>query len=346
MCVNVDESWFAEKQTPPPRTLDDLTKPEYKDLFVTPGATTSSPGLAFLLATIAAEGEGWRTYWKTLMANGPKVTSGWTDAYEVDFTAGGGGDRPIVTSYSSSPPFTIPEGGPADHGALLDTCFRQVEYAGVLEGRRRTLRAWRSSSTSCSAGSSRRRCRTTCTSTRSTPVELPGGVGAVRPRLAEAATPSTPTRWPPTGPSGCASGGTSPASDAGFFGPSAGGHAALAAVPLAVLTVFFVYPVLGMVARGFWPDGTFDPGAVLEVLGRPRVHRVLWFTVWSAGGWPPRWPSWAGLPVAFVLHRLRFPGRDLVRALVVVPFVLPTVVVGVAFRQLIAPLRPARRPPP
>jgi thiamine transport system substrate-binding protein len=70
------------------------------------------------------------------MANGAKITSGWSDAYEVDFTAGGGqGDRPIVTSYSSSPPFTIPEGGkePTTH-ALLDTCFRQVEYAGVLEG--------------------------------------------------------------------------------------------------------------------------------------------------------------------------------------------------------------------
>ena len=103
---------------------------------MTPGATTSSPGLAFLLATIAAEGDGWQAYWKKLMANGTKITSGWTDAYEVDFTAGGGkGSRPIVTSYSSSPPFTIPEGKtkPTTH-ALLDTCFRQVEYAGVLKG--------------------------------------------------------------------------------------------------------------------------------------------------------------------------------------------------------------------
>ena len=137
VCVNVDDTWFAKKKLAPPRTLDDLTKPAYKDLFVTPGATTSSPGLAFLLATIAAEGEdGWQDYWKKLMANGAKVTSGWTDAYEVDFTAGGGnGDRPIVTSYSSSPPFTIPEGGTKPTtSALLDTCFRQVEYAGVLKG--------------------------------------------------------------------------------------------------------------------------------------------------------------------------------------------------------------------
>ncbi len=66
VCVNVDEAWFAERKQTPPRTLDDLTKPEYEDLFVTPGATTSSPGLAFLLATIAAEGEGWNEYWERL----------------------------------------------------------------------------------------------------------------------------------------------------------------------------------------------------------------------------------------------------------------------------------------
>ncbi len=136
VCVNLDDTWFAEKGIAAPRTLEDLTRPEYKDLFVTPGATTSSTGLAFLLATIAAEGDGWQDYWKRLMANGAKITSGWSDAYEVDFTAGGGtGDRPVVTSYSSSPPFTIPEGGSKPTtSALLDTCFRQVEYAGVLAG--------------------------------------------------------------------------------------------------------------------------------------------------------------------------------------------------------------------
>jgi thiamine transport system substrate-binding protein len=136
VCLNVDDTWFEREELAPPRSLQDLTDPKYQGLFVTPGATTSSPGLAFLLATIAAEGEGWQEFWEELMANDAKVTSGWSDAYEVDFTAGGGqGDRPIVTSYSSSPPFTIPEGGtePTTH-ALLDTCFRQVEYAGVLDG--------------------------------------------------------------------------------------------------------------------------------------------------------------------------------------------------------------------
>ena len=114
------------------------------------------------------------------------------------------------------------------------------------------------------------------------------------------------------------------------------GSVALAAIPLAAFAVFFVYPVLGMLALGFWPEGSFDPGAVVEALGRPRVGRVLWFTIWSAGS-ATLISVVAGVPVAFALHRLRFPGRDLLRALVVVPFVLPTVVVGVAFRQLIAP---------
>jgi thiamine transport system permease protein len=115
--------------------------------------------------------------------------------------------------------------------------------------------------------------------------------------------------------------------------------AAIAAVPLAALVVFFVYPVAGMLARGFWPEGEFDPGAVLEVLARPRVGRVLWFTLWSAAA-GTFIAVVLGVPVAFALHRLRFPGRDLLRALVVVPFVLPTVVVGVAFRQLVAPTGP------
>ena len=137
VCVNVDDTWFAKKKLAPPSTLDDLADPAYRGLFVTPGATTSSPGLAFLLATIGRYGEdGWQDYWRKLVANDVKVDAGWEDAYTVDFTAGGGkGTRPIVLSYSSSPPFTIPKGATEPTtSALLDTCFRQVEYAGVLAG--------------------------------------------------------------------------------------------------------------------------------------------------------------------------------------------------------------------
>ena len=136
VCVNVDDAWFRKDGRPEPRTLDDLTDPAYKGLFSTPSAATSSPGFAFLLTTVAAYGEkGWQDYWKRLMANGARVAGSWTDAYEGDFTASGQGDRPIVLSYNSSPPFTIPKGGTKPTtSALLDTCFRQVEYAGVLDG--------------------------------------------------------------------------------------------------------------------------------------------------------------------------------------------------------------------
>ena len=109
----------------------------------------------------------------------------------------------------------------------------------------------------------------------------------------------------------------------------------LVAVPLVVLGLFFVLPVSGMVSRGLWAEGRFDPAGVLEVLARPRVHRVLWFTVWSAGA-GTLLSVLLGLPAAYVGYRLAFPGRGLVRVLMLVPFVLPSVVVGVAFRQLFA----------
>ncbi|QGQ20565.1 thiamine ABC transporter substrate-binding protein [Cellulomonas sp. JZ18] len=137
VCVNVDTAWFAEHGVPEPTTLESLLDPAYRDLLVVPDPVTSSPGLAFVLATIGAFGEdGWVDYWAGLRDNGLKVADGWSEAYYTDFTAGGGdGPRPIVLSYASSPPATVPEGGtePTTR-ALLDTCFRQVEYAGVLAG--------------------------------------------------------------------------------------------------------------------------------------------------------------------------------------------------------------------
>ncbi|WP_205472022.1 thiamine ABC transporter substrate binding subunit [Nocardioides sp. SYSU D00038] len=135
VCINVDTTWFAEQGVEPPATLEDLTRKQYADQLVLPGAATSSPGLAFLLTTVAAFGDDWPSYWRDLVANGAKLTEGWSDAYQVDFTqGGGGGDRPIVLSYDSSPAFTIADDGTTTTAALLDTCFTQVEYAGVLAG--------------------------------------------------------------------------------------------------------------------------------------------------------------------------------------------------------------------
>src|SRR3954454_20878894 len=114
------------------------------------------------------------------------------------------------------------------------------------------------------------------------------------------------------------------------------GCAAMAALPVFVLGVFFVLPVAGMVGRGFLSSGSLDVGGVLEVLGRGRVHRVVWFTVWSSAA-ATALTLGLGLPATYVLHRLRFPGRRLLRGFVLMPFVMPTVVVGVAFRTLLAP---------
>ncbi len=134
VCVNVDTAWFDAEGIEPPRTLDDLTDPAYADLLVTPAASTSSPGMAFFLATVAEHGDAWPAYWNDLLANGAKVVDGWEDAYYGDFTAGSEtGTRPIVVSYDSSPAFTVSDGA-STTAALLDTCFRQVEYAGVLAG--------------------------------------------------------------------------------------------------------------------------------------------------------------------------------------------------------------------
>jgi thiamine transport system substrate-binding protein len=136
VCVNIDTGWFREHHVRPPRSLDDLVEPAYDGLMAVPGATTSSTGLAFLLATIGKYGDGWTTWWQKLVGNGATITDGWTQAYETDFTQGGGhGKDPIVVSYDSSPAFTVPKGSDTSTTkALLDTCFRQVEYAGVLTG--------------------------------------------------------------------------------------------------------------------------------------------------------------------------------------------------------------------
>ena len=117
------------------------------------------------------------------------------------------------------------------------------------------------------------------------------------------------------------------------------GLIALAALPVLVLGVFFVLPVTGMVRRGFVVDGDWDAATVVRVLGRAEIHRAIWFTVWTSLTATAA-SVLLGLPAAYVLHRLAFPLRRLVRAALLVPFVLPTVVVGVAFRELLGEAGP------
>lgn len=141
VCVNHDIAWFAEQSLEPPRTLDDLLLPQYANLLVVEDPTTSSPGLAFLLATIAHAGDdGWQDYWTRLRDNSVEVVDSWSTAYYERFSgsAGSQGDRPLVVSYGSSPPaevvFADPPRDDAPTGVAAGTCFRQIEYAGVLRG--------------------------------------------------------------------------------------------------------------------------------------------------------------------------------------------------------------------
>jgi thiamine transport system substrate-binding protein len=143
VCLNLDLEAFADGRLPMPATLDDLLDPALRDTLVVEDPTVSSPGLAFLLATIVRYGDAgettWRDWWRAARANGVQVAADWSDAYFTRFSGGAsGGDRPIVVSYASSPVAEViyadprPETPPT--AILDDGCFRQVEYAGVLTG--------------------------------------------------------------------------------------------------------------------------------------------------------------------------------------------------------------------
>ncbi len=140
VCVNYDKSAFGE-DLPPPTGLADLIEPAYRDMLVVEDPATSSPGLAFLLATVAAFGEDsampWTDYWQALVDNGVEVVPGWEQAYYGRFSGGSGeGDRPLVVSYASSPVAEVyfSELDEAPTGVVTDGCFRQIEYAGILAG--------------------------------------------------------------------------------------------------------------------------------------------------------------------------------------------------------------------
>lgn len=136
VCLNVDLEWFDAEGIAVPETFEDILEPEYADLTVVTNPASSSPGMAFLLATVGHFGEdGWLDYWTELQGNGLRVSEGWSDAYYVDFSGSeGDGPRPIVLSYSSSPAAELNDDGEPRTAAMDTTCFRQVEYAGVIAG--------------------------------------------------------------------------------------------------------------------------------------------------------------------------------------------------------------------
>ncbi|MFJ6823536.1 thiamine ABC transporter substrate-binding protein [Streptomyces niveus] len=144
ICVNYDKKYFTDKKLAPPESFADLAKPAYKDLLVVENAEQSSPGLGFLLGTVAAYGDdGWQDYWKQLKANGVQVVDSWEQAYNEEFSGSAGGkkakaERPLVVSYASSPPVEVlyadPQPKEAPTGVAAGTCFRQIEFAGLLQG--------------------------------------------------------------------------------------------------------------------------------------------------------------------------------------------------------------------
>ena len=143
VCLNYDKAYFAEHALAIPQSLADLTRPEYKGLLVVENPASSSPGLAFLIATIGVFGEeGYLDYWRALRANDVRVVEGWDTAYYTEFSGGAysEGTRPLVVSYATSPAAEVyfSEGTLTEPptGAITapGTCFRQIEFAGILKG--------------------------------------------------------------------------------------------------------------------------------------------------------------------------------------------------------------------
>lgn len=140
VCINYDKAYFETHNLPIPTSLESLTDPQYAGLLVVQNPATSSPGLAFLMATIAQFGEeGYLDYWQALVENDLVVVSNWETAYYTNFSGSTGqGPQPLVVSYGSSPAaeviFAETELNEAPTGSIIgpNTCFRQIEFVGIL----------------------------------------------------------------------------------------------------------------------------------------------------------------------------------------------------------------------
>ena len=307
VCLNYDKAWFSEREIEPPRSLDDLTHPRFEGMLVVENAATSTPGLAFLLATVARYGEpGWQDFWRRLRENRVLVVDGWEEAYNVRFSgAAGDGDRPIVVSYASSPPaeviFATPRPKEAPTAVVEDSCFRQIEFAGVLRGAPNEEGARKLVDFLLDEA-------------------LPGGHPALDVRL-----PGQPRRGAPPGVRALRRRAREPARavarrDRGESRPvgervdahraSLSAHAWRAltyGVPLAFLALFFAFPLVSILERGLGSgEGAISP---LDVLTDPLTREVLWFTLWQAVASTVLTIAVA-LPASYVLGRYTFRGRS------------------------------------
>lgn len=145
VCLNYDIAYFEDNDLAVPQSLRDLTAPAYDGLLIAQNPATSSPGLAFLMATVAEFGEpaedndySYVDFWTELVENNVQITDDWSNAYFGFFTQGSeDGTYPMVVSYASSPPFTYDEESDTVTTASIvvpNSCFRQIEFAGVLAG--------------------------------------------------------------------------------------------------------------------------------------------------------------------------------------------------------------------
>jgi thiamine transport system substrate-binding protein len=141
VCINYDKAYFADNNLAVPQSLEDLTRPEYNGLLVVENPATSSTGLAFLLATTAHFGDSFTEYWQALKDNGVVVVDGWETAYYTNFSASSGhGPQPMVVSYGTSPAVEVVfaekpmDDAPTASVLGPDTCFRQIEFVGILKG--------------------------------------------------------------------------------------------------------------------------------------------------------------------------------------------------------------------
>ena len=332
VCVNYDIGWFTTHDIDPPTTLDDLLKPEYKDLLVVENPATSSPGLAFLLATIAharrgrlaglLDGAARPTASRSSTAGRPPTTR------SSAVRRGRPATRPLVVSYGSSPPaeviFADPPRTDAPTAVIESTCFRQVEFAGVLRGTKHETEA--------------RKLVDFLISPRfqnELPLNLFVYPARVRCRRCRSSSPSslssrrtTLTHRPgrhrrTTESSGRTSG---PASCCAESAAAAGSWLLLAGAPL----LFSLSSTSGRWRRCSWTTLSRQR-ARLAVRG---IGGIVWFTAWQAVV-STVLTLVVGILPAYVLARYSFRGRRMLMAATTVPFVLPTVVVGAAFLALL-----------
>ena len=310
VCVNYDMAWFADHSLPVPTSLADLADPAYASLLVVENPATSSPGLAFLLASIAEFGTE-RPRWPAGRSTGSnssttasQVVDSWTQAYYESFTARGGGDRPLVVSYGSSPPAEVLFGDPPPRPDRRDrrrASGRSSSPASCAAPITATKPA--SSSTSSPARRSSR-------SSPLQPVRLPGrSGGATAARVQQSAiVPTTRTNSTPRDR-------REPRHlDRRVDG--AGDRVnrlprrltlGLAAAPLALLAIFYLWPFLTLLAHAVDADAIHDTLSSSPDVGRRLVHAL-------AGGRSTALTLLVGLTPAYVFSRYRFPGRTLLLA--------------------------------